>query len=280
MKREILSNFMFKCSKEASSSGLTDEEKAKTLIYRGYRWMSPCKLYHFSDSSVAFLRNARKEIDLDALSRQYFIHAALLNLDLYKDAWQSITDTWYKPPVYNWCKDIPPWRPWTSHALGPSKVPRVEPEEPRSEPRSLLSPFLHPILSGTPNKAKKAREVKMRSPHEESNHVASTFVSLCLWPALLRRLSRPPVHKRLSSRSSSLCHHHPLLATFVFGDHLLPIDHPLWPANTSGSDEATARSEAASCGGGEEISPLDPVEEEKLRNKSWLVAVGGKNPEG
>ncbi|KAL2323032.1 hypothetical protein Fmac_027411 [Flemingia macrophylla] len=39
-------------------------------------------------------------------------------------------------------------------------------------------------------------------------------------------------------------------------------------------------SEAASCGGGEDISPLDPVEEEKLRNKSWLVAAGGKNPKG
>ncbi|KAL2347315.1 hypothetical protein Fmac_001315 [Flemingia macrophylla] len=32
-----------------------------------------------------------------------------------------------------------------------------------------------------------------------------------------------------------------------------------------------ARSEAASCGGGEEISPLDLVQEEKMRNKSWLV---------
>ncbi|KAL2344494.1 hypothetical protein Fmac_005779 [Flemingia macrophylla] len=31
---------------------------------------------------------------------------------------------------------------------------------------------------------------------------------------------------------------------------------------------------------GEEISPLDPVEEEKLRNKSWFVAAGGKNPKG
>ncbi|KAL2318806.1 hypothetical protein Fmac_032682 [Flemingia macrophylla] len=41
-----------------------------------------------------------------------------------------------------------------------------------------------------------------------------------------------------------------------------------------------ARSEAASCGGGEEISPLDPVEEENLRKKSWFVAAGGKNPKG
>ncbi|KAL2319081.1 hypothetical protein Fmac_032957 [Flemingia macrophylla] len=41
-----------------------------------------------------------------------------------------------------------------------------------------------------------------------------------------------------------------------------------------------AKSEAASCGGGEETSPLDYVEEEKLRNKSWLVAAGGKNPKG
>ncbi|KAL2339770.1 hypothetical protein Fmac_007710 [Flemingia macrophylla] len=41
-----------------------------------------------------------------------------------------------------------------------------------------------------------------------------------------------------------------------------------------------ARSEVASCGGGEEISPLDPVQEEKMRNKSWLVAAGGKNPKG
>ncbi|KAL2321651.1 hypothetical protein Fmac_026030 [Flemingia macrophylla] len=41
-----------------------------------------------------------------------------------------------------------------------------------------------------------------------------------------------------------------------------------------------AKSEAASCGGGEETSPLDQVEEEKLKNKSWLVAAGGKNPKG
>ncbi|KAL2331410.1 hypothetical protein Fmac_018991 [Flemingia macrophylla] len=40
------------------------------------------------------------------------------------------------------------------------------------------------------------------------------------------------------------------------------------------------KSEAASCGGGEETSPLDHVEEEKLWNKSWLVAAGGKNPKG
>ncbi|KAL2347354.1 hypothetical protein Fmac_001354 [Flemingia macrophylla] len=41
-----------------------------------------------------------------------------------------------------------------------------------------------------------------------------------------------------------------------------------------------AKSEAASCGGGEETSPLDHVEEEKLRNKRWLVVAGGKNPKG
>ncbi|KAL2334818.1 hypothetical protein Fmac_016031 [Flemingia macrophylla] len=39
-----------------------------------------------------------------------------------------------------------------------------------------------------------------------------------------------------------------------------------------------AKSEAASCGGGEETSPLDQVEEEKLRNKSWLVALVEKIP--
>ncbi|KAL2329981.1 hypothetical protein Fmac_017562 [Flemingia macrophylla] len=55
-----------------------------------------------------------------------------------------------------------------------------------------------------------------------------------------------------------------------------------WPTWGAMSDEekneefqtlfSQAISEAASCGGGEDISPLDPVEEEKLRNKSWLVA--------
>jgi len=34
----------------------------------------------------------------------------------------------------------------------------------------------------------------------------------------------------------------------------------------------------SNCGEGEEISLLDPSEEEKLRKKSWLVAAGGKNP--
>ncbi|KAL2334442.1 hypothetical protein Fmac_015655 [Flemingia macrophylla] len=79
-------NFMVECSKEANTSGLSKEEKAQTLMVRGYRWKSPCKVYHFSDSSAAFLRYERNEIDLDALSRKYFIHTALLNLDLYKDA--------------------------------------------------------------------------------------------------------------------------------------------------------------------------------------------------
>ncbi|XP_027905780.1 uncharacterized protein LOC114165332 [Vigna unguiculata] len=41
-----------------------------------------------------------------------------------------------------------------------------------------------------------------------------------------------------------------------------------------------ARSEVTSCGEGEEISLLDPGEEEKLRKKSWLVVAGGKNPMG
>ncbi|KAL2318174.1 hypothetical protein Fmac_032050 [Flemingia macrophylla] len=41
-----------------------------------------------------------------------------------------------------------------------------------------------------------------------------------------------------------------------------------------------ARSEAASCAGKEEISPLNPIEEERLRNKSCFVAAGGRNPKG
>ncbi|KAL2326147.1 hypothetical protein Fmac_025205 [Flemingia macrophylla] len=126
-------NFMVKCSKEASSSGLTAEEKAQTLMVRGYRWKSPCKVYHFSDSSAAFIRYERNEIDFDALSGKYFIHTALLNLDLYKDACQSVTDTWYKPPVHAWCKDIPPWRPGLPMPWDPP-VTHVEPEEPSSEP--------------------------------------------------------------------------------------------------------------------------------------------------
>ncbi|KAL2319215.1 hypothetical protein Fmac_028184 [Flemingia macrophylla] len=66
--KKYYQNFMVKCSKEANSSGLTEKEKAQTLMVRGYRWKSPCKIYHFSDSSSAFLRNERNEIDLDALS--------------------------------------------------------------------------------------------------------------------------------------------------------------------------------------------------------------------
>ncbi|KAL2318853.1 hypothetical protein Fmac_032729 [Flemingia macrophylla] len=38
-----------------------------------------------------------------------------------------------------------------------------------------------------------------------------------------------------------------------------------------------AKSEAASCGGGSESSPLDPGVEEKIRNQSWFFAAGGKN---
>ncbi|KAL2342759.1 hypothetical protein Fmac_004044 [Flemingia macrophylla] len=42
----------------------------------------------------------------------------------------------------------------------------------------------------------------------------------------------------------------------------------------------TNRSEAASCAGGSESSPLDPVQEEKLRNQSWIVAAGGITNKG
>ncbi|KAL2334158.1 hypothetical protein Fmac_015371 [Flemingia macrophylla] len=38
-----------------------------------------------------------------------------------------------------------------------------------------------------------------------------------------------------------------------------------------------AKSEAASCGGGSESSPLDPGVEEKIRNQSWFFAAGGIN---
>ncbi|KAL2339960.1 hypothetical protein Fmac_007900 [Flemingia macrophylla] len=38
-----------------------------------------------------------------------------------------------------------------------------------------------------------------------------------------------------------------------------------------------AKSEAASCGGGSESSPLDPGVEEKIRNQSWFFASGGIN---
>ncbi|KAL2327724.1 hypothetical protein Fmac_021151 [Flemingia macrophylla] len=38
-----------------------------------------------------------------------------------------------------------------------------------------------------------------------------------------------------------------------------------------------AKSEAASCGGGSECSPLDPSVEEKIRNQSWFTATGGRN---
>ncbi|KAL2319287.1 hypothetical protein Fmac_028256 [Flemingia macrophylla] len=38
-----------------------------------------------------------------------------------------------------------------------------------------------------------------------------------------------------------------------------------------------AKSEAASCGGGSECSPLDPSVEEKIRNQSWFTAAGGRN---
>ncbi|KAL2321531.1 hypothetical protein Fmac_025910 [Flemingia macrophylla] len=125
-------------NKQAGSSGITVAEKADTLMVRGYRWKSPCKVYHFSDSSAAFLRYERREIDFD-------------------QAWQSVTDTWYKPHVYDWCKDLPPWHPglplpWDSpvSTVAP-EVPSVS-EAPSSAPvdampisvapSSLLSPRL------------------------------------------------------------------------------------------------------------------------------------------
>ncbi|KAL2330820.1 hypothetical protein Fmac_018401 [Flemingia macrophylla] len=145
-------NFMVKCSKEASSSGLSEEEKAQTLMVRGYRWKSPYKVYHFSDSSAAFLRNERHEIDFDALSRKYFIHTALLNLDLYKDAWQSVTDTWYKPPIYNWCTDIPPWRPGLPMPWDPP-ITALEPEELLVDEEPLSDPVVAEPISVAPSTA-------------------------------------------------------------------------------------------------------------------------------
>ncbi|KAL2347403.1 hypothetical protein Fmac_001403 [Flemingia macrophylla] len=145
-------NFMIKGSKEASSSGLSEEEKALTLMVRGYRWKSPCKIYHFSDSSAAFLRHERKEIDFDTLSRQYFIHTTLLNLDLYKDAWQGLTDTWYKPPVHAWCKDIPPWRPGLPMPWDPP-VTALEPEEPLVAEEPMSDPVVVEPISVAPSTA-------------------------------------------------------------------------------------------------------------------------------
>ncbi|KAL2344399.1 hypothetical protein Fmac_005684 [Flemingia macrophylla] len=41
-----------------------------------------------------------------------------------------------------------------------------------------------------------------------------------------------------------------------------------------------ARSEAASCPGGLEPTSVDPINEEKLRNKSWIDAAGGITNKG
>ncbi|KAL2319393.1 hypothetical protein Fmac_028362 [Flemingia macrophylla] len=38
-----------------------------------------------------------------------------------------------------------------------------------------------------------------------------------------------------------------------------------------------ARSEAASCGGGSQSSPIDSVQGERIRKESWFIAAGGKN---
>ncbi|KAL2327603.1 hypothetical protein Fmac_021030 [Flemingia macrophylla] len=41
-----------------------------------------------------------------------------------------------------------------------------------------------------------------------------------------------------------------------------------------------ARSKAASYGGGSQLSPMDPVQEERIRKHSWFTAAGGKNSKG
>ncbi|KAL2348495.1 hypothetical protein Fmac_002495 [Flemingia macrophylla] len=41
-----------------------------------------------------------------------------------------------------------------------------------------------------------------------------------------------------------------------------------------------ARSEAASCGGGSQSSPIDSVQEEIIRKESWFTTTGGKNSKG
>ncbi|KAL2333203.1 hypothetical protein Fmac_014416 [Flemingia macrophylla] len=40
------------------------------------------------------------------------------------------------------------------------------------------------------------------------------------------------------------------------------------------------RSKAASCPGGSESTSVDPINEEKLRNKSWIDAAGGITNKG
>ncbi|KAL2347643.1 hypothetical protein Fmac_001643 [Flemingia macrophylla] len=41
-----------------------------------------------------------------------------------------------------------------------------------------------------------------------------------------------------------------------------------------------AKSEVASSGGGSQSTPIDPVQEETLRNKSWFIAAGGLTNKG
>ncbi|KAL2343755.1 hypothetical protein Fmac_005040 [Flemingia macrophylla] len=48
----------------------------------------------------------------------------------------------------------------------------------------------------------------------------------------------------------------------------------------SGYLKASPRSEAASSGGGSQSTPIDHVQEETLRNKSWFIAIGGLTNKG
>ncbi|KAL2340509.1 hypothetical protein Fmac_008449 [Flemingia macrophylla] len=93
-----------------------------------------------------------------------------------------------------------------------------------------------------------------------------------LSPWTIQHLQTKQIFRRSQSSDEANLQTNHVASTFVF------VSGQPCSGDFHGHQSTRARSEAASCGGGEEISPLDPVEEEKLRNKSWLVAVGGKNP--
>ncbi|KAL2348874.1 hypothetical protein Fmac_002874 [Flemingia macrophylla] len=151
---------------------------------------------------TVFLRYERNEIDFDALSRKYFIHTALFNLDLYKDAWQSVTETWYTPPVRGLVQGHSSMASWTSHALGLSKVPHEAPEEPGSNPLTR-SPFsLHPPLAIAPTSS----PLKL-SRWTSLTNSRVTLMRMDLWPnqdMVSEAVHSPKAFKMIQSHLSVL----------------------------------------------------------------------------
>ncbi|KAL2328939.1 hypothetical protein Fmac_022366 [Flemingia macrophylla] len=114
---------------------------------------------------------------------------------------KGVTDTWFKPPVYACCKDIPPWRPRLPMPWDPL-VTALDTEEPLVAEEPLSAPVAVEPISVAPS---------------SRHHPRPRFSRLSLWMSLISL--RVTLMQNLTS--SMLYLHHP----YLVGIHpLLDVD--------------------------------------------------------